>query len=181
MMEDKVLGIVGSPRKGANTDAIVEQVLRGAREAGASTEKLLLAQMDIKPCNACDACQKTGTCVITDDFGLTLEKMKVSNVWVLGTPVYWWGPTAQMKAFIDRWYGVDRSVFRGKRIVLVVPSGGGSYYARQTVEMLESIIPYLGMRHVATIQTGTSGRESAKRDVSLMNKALKIGMEAVEK
>ena len=179
MKDKKVLGIVGSPRKGANTDTLVEQVLKGASEKGASTEKLALAEMNIKPCTACDACQNTKKCVIEDDFASTLEKMKESSVWVLGTPVYWWGPTAQMKAFIDRWYGVDRSVFRGKGIVLVVPSGGGSYYTRQTVEILESIIPYLNMRHIATLQTGTSGRGSAKTDASLMNKALRIGMEAV--
>ena len=179
MSKNNVLGIVGSPRRGANTDSLVEQVLKGAEEAGAVTEKLSIAEMDIKPCTACNACQNTGKCVIEDDFASTLEKMMESNVWVLGTPVYWWGPTAQMKAFIDRWYGVDRSVFRGKGIVLVVPSGGGSHYARQTVEMLESIIPYLGMIHIATLQTGTSGRDSAKRDASLMNKALRIGAEAV--
>ena len=178
-MKNKVLGIVGSPRKGANTDTLVEQVLKGASGVNASTEKLFLAEMDIKPCRACDACQNTGKCVINDDFDSTLEKMKESNVWVLGTPIFWWGPTAQIKAFIDRWYGVDRSIFRDKKIVLVVPSGGGSYYARQTVEMLESIIPYLGMRHIATLQTGTSGRESARHDTSLMNKALKIGEEAI--
>ena len=180
MVEKKVLGIIGSPRKGANTDTLVEQVLKGAMETGVKTEKLLLGEMDIKPCRACNACQNTGKCVIEDDFAATLEKMKESSLWVLGTPVYWWGPTAQMKAFIDRWYGVDRSVFRGKRIVLVVPSGGGSYYAKQTVEMLESIIPYLGMKHIATLQTSTPGRDSAGRDTSLMDQAFKIGTEAVK-
>ena len=180
-MKTKALGIVGSPRRGANTDTLVEQVLKGATEAGAVAEKLLLGEMNIQPCRACNACQNTGRCVIEDDFASTLEKMKESDVWVLGTPVYWWGPTAQMKAFIDRWYGVDRAVFRGKRVVLVVPSGGGSYYARQTVEMLESIIPYLGMRHVATLQTpGTSGPDSARRNTSLMSKARETGIEVVK-
>jgi len=180
MVEKKVLGVVGSPRKGANTDTLVEQVLKGAMEEGAKTEKLFLGEMDIKPCMACDACQDTGECLINDDFASTLEKMKQSAVWVLGTPVYWWGPTAQMKAFIDRWYGVDRSIFRDKKIALVVPSGGGSYYARQTVEILESIIPYLGMRHIATLQSGTSGRDSSKQNRTLMDKALNIGREAVK-
>jgi len=179
LSEIKALGFVGSPRKGANTDTLVEQVLKGANDTGAYVEKLFLAEMDIKPCRACNGCQNTGKCVINDDFASTLEKMKQSDVWVLGTPVYWWGPTAQMKAFIDRWYSVNRSIFRDKRIILVIPSGGGSYYARQTVEMFESIIPYLGMSHIATLQTGTSGRDSARGNTSLMNKALNAGKEAV--
>jgi hypothetical protein len=87
-----------------------------------------------------------------------------------------------MKAFIDRWYGIDRGVFRGCGVVLVVPSGGGSVYARQTVEMLESIIPYLGMRCIATLQApGTSGLGSVKRDKMLMNKALTIGHEVLNR
>jgi multimeric flavodoxin WrbA len=181
MSETMVLGIVGSPRRGANTETLIDQVLQGAEEAGAVTEKLLLGEMNIQPCRACNACQNTGECVIDDDFASTLEKMKRSRVWVLGTPVYWWGPTAQMKAFIDRWYGVDRALFRGKGVILAVSSGGGSSYARLTVEMLESIIPYLGMKHIATLQApGASGRESVKRNTALMNKARTTGNKAVK-
>jgi len=181
MSETMVLGIVGSPRRGANTETLIDQVLKGAEEAGAVTEKLLLSETNIQPCRACNACQNTGKCVIDDDFASTLEKMKQSRVWVLGTPVYWWGPTAQMKAFIDGWYGVDRALFRGKEIILAVSSGGGSSYAQLTLEMLESIVPYLGMKHIATLQApGTSGRESVKRNTALMNKARATGSEAVK-
>ncbi|MCW4011768.1 MAG: flavodoxin family protein [Candidatus Bathyarchaeota archaeon] len=180
-MKQKVLGIVGSPRRGANTETLVDQVLKGSEESGAAVEKIILSEMNIKPCNACNGCQKTGTCTHDDDFNSVLEKMKESSVWVMGTPVYWWGPTAQMKAFIDRWYGIDRSVFRGKRIVYTIPSGGGPYYAKQLVEMLESLIPYLGMEHIATLQTGTSGMDSVKNNNSLMKQALDAGRKAVNK
>ena len=183
MKEEKtsVLGIVGSPRRGGNTETLVDEVLRGAEEAGGHTEKAVLSEMNVHPCRACDACSRVGHCVIEDDMAALLEKMKASRVWVLGTPVYWWGPTAQMKAFIDRWYGIDRAVFRGRGVVLAVPSGGGSVYARLTVEMLESITPYLGMRHIATLQApGTSGPGSVKRDKELMNRARATGRDAVK-
>ncbi|TRO49335.1 flavodoxin family protein [Candidatus Bathyarchaeota archaeon] len=180
MSETMVLGIVGSPRRGANTETLIDQLLKGAEKAGAATEKLILGEMNIQPCRACNVCQKTGKCVIDDDFASALEKMKRSRVWVLGTPVYWWGPTAQMKAFIDRWYGVDRALFKGKGVILAVSSGGGSSYARLTVEMLESIVPYLGMKHIATLQApGASGPESVKRNTALMNKARTTGNKAV--
>lgn len=184
MKEEKtsVLGIVGSPRRGGNTELLVDQVLRGAEEAGGRAEKVILSEMKVQPCRACDACHRTGQCVIDDDMAALLEKMKLSRVWVLGTPVYWWGPTAQMKAYIDRWYGIDRGVFRGRGVVLVIPSGGSSVYARQTVEMLESIIPYLGMRRIATLQApGTSGPGSVKRDKALMNRARTTGHDAVNR
>ena len=76
MSENKVLGIVGSPRRGANTETLIDKVLKGAMEAGAVAEKLVLSEMDIRPCRACNACHNTGKCVINDDFAPTLEKMK---------------------------------------------------------------------------------------------------------
>ena len=181
MGEKKALGIVGSPRRGANTETLVNEVLRGATEAGASTEKILLGEMDIRPCRACNGCRGTNRCVIDDDFASAHEKLRESDVWGLGTPVSWCGPTAQMKVFIDRWYGLERDLFRGKRIVLAVPSGGGSSYSQLTVEMLESIIPYLGMRHVATLKAaGTSGHDSVRRNTVLLNEASAAGREAVK-
>jgi hypothetical protein len=64
--------------------------------------------------------------------------------------------------------------------VLVVSSGGGQSYARLTVEMLESVIPYLSMKHLTTLQApGTSGPDSARRDLALMKRAWSTGQRAV--
>jgi NAD(P)H-dependent FMN reductase len=147
----RALGIVGSPRRGGNTETLVDEVLAGAQAAGALTEKVILNELDISPCQACNNCWRTGACVQRDDMPMLLEQMARSQVWVLGMPVYWWGPTAQFKAFLDRWYGVQRAMFAGRRVVLAIPLGGGEWYARHTVGMLTDIIPYLGMEHVATV------------------------------
>lgn len=185
MSEDKkvrVLGIVGSPRRGGNTETLVDEVLLGAEEAGGKTEKVILNEVEVNPCQACDKCYKDGGCVHDDDLEAIIKTMKESEIWVLGTPVYWWGPTAQMKAFIDRWYGIERAVFRGRGVILVVPSSGGSVYAKQTVEIFESIIPYLEMEHVRTIQApGTSGPGSVRSDARMMKAAWTAGHEAVKK
>jgi multimeric flavodoxin WrbA len=61
-----VLGINGSPREGGNTETLVNEVLRGAEEAGASTEMVFLNKLEIKPCQACNSCYKTGTCAQKD-------------------------------------------------------------------------------------------------------------------
>ena len=185
MSEDKkvrVLGIVGSPRRGGNTETLVDEVLLGAEEAGGMTEKVILTEVEVNPCQACDKCYTDGGCVHDDDLEAIIKTMKESEIWVLGTPVYWWGPTAQMKAFIDRWYGIERAVFRGRGVILVVPSSGGSVYAKQTVEIFESIIPYLEMEHVRTIQApGTSGPGSVRSDARMMKAAWTAGHEAVKK
>ena len=176
-----VLGIVGSPRRNGNTETLIDEVLKGARERGAETKKFILYEMDIKPCRACNACSKNKKCVQEDDFQSLVEEMRKCDVWVLGTPVYWWGPTAQFKAFIDRWYGVSRTIFSRKRVVLTIPFGGGSTsYARHTVGILEDIIPYLNMQHVATILApGVNGQGIVCVDDKVMAAARNAGEKAV--
>ena len=87
-----VLGVAGSPRRGGNTETLLDEVLRGAMDEGAETEKVILAQSNVGPCRACNACSRTGICIQDDDMAAIIEKMKASRVWVLATPVYWWGP-----------------------------------------------------------------------------------------
>ena len=100
----KVLGIVGSPRKNGNTDILVNRILQGAEDAGASTERVFLADLDIAPCDACEICFKGKPCKEDDDMqGLYAQFMEADTI-VFGTPVYWWGPTAYMKTFVDRLY-----------------------------------------------------------------------------
>lgn len=178
----RVLGIVGSPRLGGNTDILVDEVLAGAEEAGASIEKVILNEMNIKPCQACNNCYKTGECLQKDDMSALLEKMAQSELWVLGTPVYWWGPTAQFKAFLDRWYHPKHQEFKGKRVILVIPLGGGhERYARHTVGILLDVLDYLNMELVETVLApGFNRRGEVRNDTKLLTKAHYSGREATE-
>ena len=101
----KVLGIVCSPRRGGNTEILVQEALASARQNGAEEIELLtLAGKDIAPCDGCDICQETGKCVINDDMQVLYSKMLQADGIVFGSPVYFWGVTAQAKALIDRTY-----------------------------------------------------------------------------
>jgi multimeric flavodoxin WrbA len=176
-----MLGIVGSPRRGGNTEILVDEVLAGAEEAGALTEKVILNELDIAPCQACDACRKTGKCVQQDDMSKLLEQMGCSQVWVLGTPVYWWGPTAQFKAFLDRWYGARQVRFEGRRVILAIPLGGGASLARHTAGMLTDALNYLRTELVATVLApGVLGRGVVRDHADVLAKARRAGREAIE-
>ena len=98
----KVLGIVGSARKGGNTEIMVEEALAAAREAGADTDMVTVAGKDIKGCDGCSTCQKTGVCHIKDDMQPIYKKMEEADAILLGTPVYFYGVTSQTKAIMDR-------------------------------------------------------------------------------
>jgi multimeric flavodoxin WrbA len=63
---------------------------------------LRLADRDVKPCDACLSCRKTGECPISDDFNLVFEKMVQADGIILASPVYFSSATPQMKSLIDR-------------------------------------------------------------------------------
>ena len=46
----KVLGIMGSPRIGGNSDILLDDALDGAKEAGARVEKIILVKKKISGC-----------------------------------------------------------------------------------------------------------------------------------
>lgn len=179
----KVLGIVGSPRIGGNTDVLVGEILAGAEEGGATIEKVMLNKLEIKPCQACNSCYKTGKCVQEDDMIPLFDKMEQSDVLVLGTPIYWWGPTAQFKAFFDRWYNPKHQKLKGKRVILTIPLGGEhERYARHTVGMIEDSLNYIGLNLIEIVLAPGFGRRGAVRDDSnLMKKARDAGRNALRK
>jgi len=175
--QQRVVGIVGSPREGGNTDVLVNEILQGAKASGAEVEVIALRDLTIEPCRACDACRERGECVLDDDFPTLLERMSASQAWVLGTPVYWWGPTAQFKAFLDRWYMANarRNIFHERRIAFAIPSGGGPSYANHTVGILEEVAAYLGMDHRGTLATAAGGLGDVRNQAETMERAREMG------
>ena len=102
----KVLGVVCSPRKGGNTEILVQEALAGAQTRGAETELLTIWDKDIRPCDGCLSCEKTSECHIKDDVQQIYPKLIEADGIVWGTPVYFWSVTAQAKMLIDRSYAL---------------------------------------------------------------------------
>lgn len=98
----RILGIVGSPRPNGNTERLVAEALSVVEKKGAKTELLRLAGKDIRPCDACLSCRKTGECHIKDDFEPIFDSMVEADGIILGSPVYFGSATPQIKALIDR-------------------------------------------------------------------------------
>ena len=101
----KVLGIAGSPRRGGNTDILVNMALRVLAENGLETEFLSLADRPIKPCTACGGCSKLdeARCVQEDPaFEGLIEKFAEADGILIGSPVYFGSATPQTMALLDR-------------------------------------------------------------------------------
>jgi multimeric flavodoxin WrbA len=98
----KVLGIFGSPRRGGNTETLLEEALKGAEKEGASIERLYLGDVTITPCKECHGCDDTGKCIVLDDMGKIYPKLLEADVVILASPIFFYGVTAWAKALIDR-------------------------------------------------------------------------------
>jgi len=98
----KAIGIVGSPRKNGNTELLTAHTLKAIAEEGLDTELIRLAGLEIKPCNACMACQKEEGCSIEDDLFPIYLKMKEADGIILASPVYYGSATSLIKALIER-------------------------------------------------------------------------------
>jgi len=98
----KILGIMGSPRLGGNTDLLLDAVLSGAQSQGAEVEKLVIDKLNISPCREHYGCLEDGHCVIRDDMDALYPKLLAADGIVVASPMFFYGITAQLKALIDR-------------------------------------------------------------------------------
>ncbi|MBC7262472.1 MAG: flavodoxin family protein [Chloroflexi bacterium] len=98
----KILAIAGSPRRGGNTDTLLEQASAGARSMGAEVEQVILSRLKIAPCMACNRCFETGRCAVNDDYQQLYDKTLGADGVILASPVFFMNVSGWTKAFIDR-------------------------------------------------------------------------------
>jgi multimeric flavodoxin WrbA len=97
-----VLVFLGSPRKKGNSETLTNALLEGVRQVGGQPEIIRLCDLKISPCISCGGCDKTGKCVVEDDMTPLYEKIITVNKIIVSSPIFFYGVTAQTKAFIDR-------------------------------------------------------------------------------
>ncbi|MDO5851419.1 MAG: flavodoxin family protein [Methanobacteriaceae archaeon] len=121
----KVIGIVGSPRKGGNTEFLLNTALNSAKKEGVDVKLICLSDFNINSCVACNKCKTTGECSINDDMTVILNEIKNADGLIVGSPVYFGTMTSQTKMFIDRSRPL-RSLRSMKNMVCGAISTGGS-------------------------------------------------------
>ena len=114
-----ILILSGSPRKGGNTELLVEAFAKGA--AKHHVEIISVRDVKVNPCLGCNACFKTnGICAQKDDMAFIYEKMSQADMLVIASPVYFYGISAQLKAIIDRFHNPIRDTFHIRKIALLL-------------------------------------------------------------
>ncbi len=98
----KVLGILGSPRRGGNSEILLRAFLEGAADGGAEVEEIRLRELKLSPCLEIYHCFKDGTCPIKDDMRELYAKLLAAVVVALASPIFFYNVSAQAKVMIDR-------------------------------------------------------------------------------
>lgn len=101
-MPVRVIGLSGSPHRHGNTETLLDAFLEGTRESGAVAEKVILRELAYSPCRGCNACHKTGNCIVPDDAIPLFDKILSSDCLAVASPIYSMGITAELKGLIDR-------------------------------------------------------------------------------
>jgi multimeric flavodoxin WrbA len=177
----KILGVVASPRRNGNTHILVSRILEGAEAEGAGTEILFLADLTIAECDGCHLCWQTNTCSRNDDMSSIYEKIIQADAIVFGTPVYWYGPTALMKAFIDRFVyfncPANREKISGKSAAIAVPfEEADPETAALVVAFFERSLAYLEMKLVGKIIVpGVSGKGEILAKADSLEEGYELG------
>jgi multimeric flavodoxin WrbA len=103
----KIVGILGSPRKGGNTEVLLNVALEEAQKEGANIYKIPLRDKSVGSCDGCLACAQTGECVIEDDVQEIHKNMLEAEGIIWATPVYFWSMSSQTKTLMDRSYALS--------------------------------------------------------------------------
>ncbi len=169
--------MIASPRKGSNTDILVDRVLHGAQSCGHTVEKVYLYDYQILPCIDCRRCKKNDlTCHLLDGMSEIYPRLEEADLIVFGTPVYWYGPTAKMKLLIDRMRPFIASrKLKGKRGVVVTPSEEGKSCCGPLMEMFRMSFEYLGMTYAGCILAKAYERGEVRDNEEELKRAYELG------
>ncbi len=188
----KVLGLFGSPRRGGNTDLLLEEMLRGAQSQAAEIEKIFLSDWDISGCRECRRCETDGNCVIQDQMQKLYPKLLQADYIILASPIFFYGVTAQAKRMIDRcqalWArkyilkktSVPEKSARRKGWFLSVAGSRGAKVFQGAILTMRYFFDALNVEYAGgLIFRGIDGKGAIKKHPSALREAFQAGQRLV--
>ena len=128
-----VIVLETSPNPDGLTAACAAAAAEGARQAGASVERVRVNDLEIGSCQACGngwgTCLAEHGCQVEDDFQPLHQRIVRADALILVTPVYWGEMSESAKALTDRLRRCEAtrregSLLSGKPFIAVAAAGG---------------------------------------------------------
>ena len=195
----KLMAIVGSPRRGGNTDVLVDQVIQGFNSRQqAEVEKFFVIDKNIKPCTGCMSCvfpsPGTGRCVIDDDMNALLARMESCDAFIFGSPNHMRTISAPLLNFLTRMLplltftvryddqgnrigGEMSSRIQGRKAAVVVSQGEPYFCSSLVFEVLQNNLNDFRLQQVGSIISmgnGDKGEVARKKDE--LSRAFALGV-----
>lgn len=150
----RVVCIAGSPRRHGNSERLLDSLIRGVEAAGGEAVKLVAAEAGVHPCRGCNACSRTGACVMTDGMDDVNAAVDSADAVAVATPVFFAAVPGVLKVVFDRFqpYWARRHVLHEpapahKRpgAILVVGGGGDPFGTGCAITSIKSVFAVLGV------------------------------------
>lgn len=196
----KVLAIAASSRRNGNSETLLDRALAGikVKNTAITIKKVVIADLNIHPCNGCLACMKTGECVIQDDMQALYEDLSAADVLLIASPIYFMGLPCQLKCVIDRCQALWARKYILKRMrapspprgegrgegqkgrrgaaILVCASSGVKNMTTGSIVTLKAWVNTLNMEYKQEfIAEGLEQESAALKNKKLLTKAVKFG------
>ena len=187
-MAVKVVGIYGSPRKGGNSDLILDSALKGAQQQGTDIKRIYVRDLHMSGCVECGGCEKTGKCVIQDDMQDIYPLLDDADTIILSSPIFFYGLSSQLKALIDRtqaiWSGkrlqesgTGRQEIRGRGYLIAVGATRGEKLFHGAQMVARYFFDALSMSYGGDLFfQGLEDKGAARQHPNALSKAYDLGM-----
>lgn len=183
-----VVGIYGSPRKGGNSDLILDSALEGAQRQGADVKRIYVRDLHMSGCVECGGCEKTGKCVLQDDMQDVYPLLDDADIIILSSPIFFYGLSSQVKALIDRaqaiWSrkrlqedGIGRQETRGRGYLIAVGATGGEKLFQGAQMVARYFFDALSMSYEGGLFfQGLEDKGAARQHPNALRKAYDLGI-----
>ena len=189
--EKTVTAILGSPRRGGNSDTLALEFLRGASSKGYGHKIIIPTDLGIAPCDGDNRCFTDGRCVVKDGMNEVYERVTASRYLLIATPIYFMGPPGSLKSFIDRFQAVwarsailksfdpdsdqHRANHKAFAIIVGAAEDRPAMY-RPAISIIKAFLNVIGFRYDGEIiATGLEKQTDAKGRDDLLEEAFHAG------
>ena len=150
----KIIAIIGSEKPATNSitanlaKSLIDKIAN--RLDDVEYEILSLGEQNLMICKGCRRCSKNGKCILNDDLDKIIEKIKSSDLIIIGSPVHISHVSATYKNFLDRLHVLMHTFeFLGKPFVGVLSTNGSG--EEDTIKYINHTALLLGMIKLGTL------------------------------
>ncbi len=173
----KVTIVTGSPHKRGASFLLADRFIEGAQEVGADIVRFDAAFKRITACSGCDHCGLgSSPCVYRDDMFEINDRLIDSDLIVFCTPLYYFGFSAQLKLFIDRFYAINNQLHRPKNAALLAAAWNTNDWTMTALKVhYETIVRYMGWTDVGQVMGIGCGTRSQCQSSEFPDMAYELG------